>query len=402
MNRPTEPVDYWCEYAWVGEPREASLQEGVVLTVEAGRIIAIKVDGQRGGLGRGASVGRSANVLAGITLPGMANSHSHAFHRLVRAVEPDSQQVSGGSFWTWRDTMYAAANELTPDSYGRLALDVFSEMLRAGYTAVGEFHYVHHEPDGRPYEYQHAMELALVEAAQSVGLRFTLLDTCYLRSGFGATNVLEEQRRFSDGTSSNWEARVESLARTFRGRSTVRLGAAIHSVRAVAPDDAAVVARWAIGRSLPLHAHVSEQPQENADCLRATGLTPTELLHRAGANHRDLTFCAVHATHLDPGDIDALGSLNQFVSCCPTTERVLADGISPTGALAEAGARLCVGSDSQSVIDPFEEMRAVEMHQRLSTMRRGTHSLAQLVQAASAHGYQALGWEDGVKGWCTG
>ncbi len=384
-RRGDEPKVYWAEHAWLGGALElASLAQSVAITVQHGRIETVEMDVL--------DIPPGAEVISGLTLPGMANSHSHAFHRLLRAAEPVSS-VGADSFWSWREQMYRAANELTPESYGRLAADVFTEMVQAGYTAVGEFHYVHHEPDGRPYDNAHAMELAVVEAAQSAGIRITLLDTCYLRSGFGSTTVTEQQRRFSDGSAAAWEARVEGLARTLRGRSTVRLGAAIHSVRAVSPEAAELVVRWAKTRYLPLHAHVSEQPEENVQALRHHGHTPTGLLMRAGANDLRSPFCAVHATHLSDDDVRAYGQTGAYISCCPTTERVLADGISPTGALDSAGANLCIGSDSQSVIDPFEEMRGVEMHQRLSSGRRGTHTPAVLLQAGSVNGYRSLGWD---------
>jgi formiminoglutamate deiminase len=383
---------FWAEYAWLGGaggPHSAdpgALAESVSISVEAGRISSIVSDVP--------DVPAGAIPLAGVTLPGMANTHSHAFHRLIRGAEP-VHQTSADSFWSWRDQMYEAANGLTPESYGRLAADVFTEMVQAGYTSVGEFHYVHHERDGRPYNEAHAMELAVVEAAQSAGIRMTLLDTCYLRAGFNKKTVDDSQKRFSDGSVDEWEARVEGLARTLRGRSTIRLGGAIHSMRAVSPNDAATVVRWASSRQLPLHMHLSEQPMENQQAKRYERATPTDLIMRAGVMQLDAAFCAVHATHLTPGDIKALGDRQTFISCCPTTERVLADGITPTKALVEAGARLCVGSDSQSVIDPFEELRAVEMHQRLATGTRGTHTTASLLGAGSINGYAALGWDNG-------
>jgi formiminoglutamate deiminase len=227
-RRGDEPRVYWAEHAWLGGSLEpAAIAQSVAITVQHGRIESVEADIL--------DIPPGADVLAGLTLPGMANTHSHAFHRLLRGAEPVSS-VEADSFWSWREQMYAAANELTPQSYGRLAADVFTEMVQAGYTAVGEFHYLHHEPDGRPYDDAHAMELAVVEAAQSAGIRITLLDTCYLRAGFGTSEVTEQQRRFSDGSAPAWEARVEGLARTLRGRSTVRLGGAIHSMRAVSPE----------------------------------------------------------------------------------------------------------------------------------------------------------------------
>jgi formiminoglutamate deiminase len=364
--------------------------EHVVITVYDGRITSVE-PGQ-------ARIPTDAITLAGLTLPGMANTHSRAFQRRLRAVPPGMASQTdkrGAGFDDWREAMYAVANDLTPESYAALAADVFTEMLQAGYTTVGEFHYVHHDPDGRPYDDRHAMELAVIEAAQSVGIRLTLLDTCFLRSGFRAPTVTPAQRRFSDGTVDEWEARVENLARFIRGRSTVRLGAAIHSVRTVGLDDAAIVARWARARSLPLHAHVSEFPAENEMASRFERMSPTELLFRAGVDHPDVAFTAVHGAQVSAADVRRLGTAHHFLAVCPTTDRDLGNGIAPTGDLANAGVRLCLGSGAHAVIDPFEEMRAMELNQRLSTGRRGVHSAIDLLTAGSATGYQSLGWSGG-------
>jgi formiminoglutamate deiminase len=243
---------------------------------------------------------------------------------------------------------------------------------------VGEFHYLHHAPDGTPYEDPNAMGRAVLAAARAAGLRVTLLDACYLHGGIA---------RFRDADAAAWVARVDAIAE----HGVSRVGAAIHSVRAVDPDATRVLAEWAAGR--PLHAHVSEQPKENEDTLAAHGLTPTALLADAGALGEH--FTAIHATHLTDDDVALLGGAGATICLCPTTERDLADGIGPAKRLADAGAALATGSDSHAVIDPFEEARAIELDERLATGIRGAHRAPDLLHAATAGGYAALGWPDG-------
>ena len=229
-------------------------------------------------------------------LPGFANAHSHAFHRALRG----RTHEHGGTFWTWRERMYAVAARLDPDSYLALARAAYAEMALAGVTAVGEFHYLHHGPDGRPYADPNAMGHALAQAAADAGIRLTLLDTCYLTADVDGRPVEGVQRRFSDGTADAWAERVAAL----RDGPGLRIGVAAHSVRAVPRAALPVVAEAAGGR--PLHVHLSEQPAENAACLAAHGLTPTGLLAAEGLLGPATT--AVHATHLTGADIALLGS----------------------------------------------------------------------------------------------
>jgi len=323
--------------------------------------------------------------LPGVVYPGFANAHSHAFHRALRG----RTHGDGGTFWTWRQGMYQAAATLTPDSYYALARAVYAEMVLAGVTSVGEFHYVHHQPDGRAYEDANAMGHALISAAHDAGLRITLLDTCYLAGGLdagGHSALAPEQRRFSDGSAQAWASRVSGLTDS----DAVRIGAAIHSVRAVPRDAISVVAQTS--DAWPLHIHVSEQPAENDACQAAYGCTPTELLSSAGALSARTT--AVHATHLTAHDIELLGTTRTFSCFCPTTERDLADGIGPATALASAGSPLCLGSDQHAVIDLLEEARALEMHERLETNQRGRIQPAEIVTALTSAGHNSLGWTD--------
>ncbi|MEJ7726489.1 MAG: formimidoylglutamate deiminase [Actinomycetes bacterium] len=326
-----------------------------------------------------------AMQLPGVVLPGFANSHSHAFHRALRG----RTHLGGGSFWSWREQMYALAARLDPDSYLELATATYAEMALAGVTCVGEFHYVHHQPDGAPYDEPNAMGDALREAARRAGIRITLLDTCYLTAGIGEP-LRREQRRFSDGDAPAWATRA--LDR--EADATTRLGVALHSVRAVPLAAYALIggARERIGFDAPLHVHVSEQPAENEACLAAYGRTPVELLDDHELLGRWTT--AVHATHLTRSDVGLLGDAGASACFCPTTERDLADGIGPARALADAGARLTLGSDQHAVVDLLEEARALEMHERLVTGARGRFAPAALVAALTEDGHASLGWPE--------
>ena len=271
--------------------------------------------------------------------------------------------------------MYELAALLDPDTMYALARATYGEMALAGITTVGEFHYLHHGAGGEGYADPNAMSRAIAAAARGAGVRVTVIDACYLEGGIGRP-VEGVQRRFSDGSVDAWADRVAALDAS----DEVRVAAAIHSVRAVPPLAMEEVAQWAHERWLPLHAHVSEQPAENAACLEAYGKTPTRLLHDAGASGS--SFTAVHAVHVTDED---LADLRGATACvCPTTERDLADGIAPSGRMRDAGLELALGSDSNAVIDLFEEARAVELDARSATGSRGTHTAAALLHAATA------------------
>ena len=361
---------YWLEHAWL----DTHVEPGVAVDVADGRIAAVRTDVPTPPPG--------AEILRGLTLPGLANAHSHAFHRALRG----TVQVGSGTFWTWREVMYSFADRLTPESYHALARAVYAEMALAGVTAVGEFHYLHHAPGGTPYSDPNAMGEALVAAAADAGIRITLLDTAYLSSGFGeAPNV--HQLRFSDGTAEAWAERCSVL----KEQDHARIGAAVHSVRAVPAAQLATVARWAEERHAPLHVHLSEQTAENDACQAAHGCTPTRLLADHGVLGPRTT--GVHNTHLTDEDIALIGGSGTGTCMCPTTERDLADGIGPAAALQKAGSALSLGSDSHAVIDLLEEARAMELDERLRTRSRGHWTAAALLRAASADGHAALGWE---------
>jgi formiminoglutamate deiminase len=327
-----------------------------------------------------ASAPRGATRLPGVVLPGLADVHSHAFHRALRG----RTHAGGGTFWTWRARMYALAARLDPDSYRALARAAFAERALAGVTTVGEFHYLHHEPGGRPYADPNATGHALAAAAAEAGIRLTLLDACYLSADVDGRPGTGVQRRFSDGTVDAWAGRVAAL----RDGPGLRIGVAAHSVRAVPRAALRTVAEVAAGR--PLHVHLSEQPAENAACLAAHGLTPTALLAAEGLLGPATT--AVHATHLTPDDVALLGGSRTTACLCPTTEADLADGIGPARALADAGCPLALGGDQHAVTDPFAEARGLEAHERLASGERGRFAPAELLDALTAHA--ALGWPD--------
>jgi formiminoglutamate deiminase len=363
-------TSYWAPYALL----PGGLGTDVTVSVAGGRFAAVTPGTAPGG----------ATQLPGVLLPGFANAHSHAFHRALRG----RTHGAGGTFWSWRDLMYAVAGRLDPDRYLALARAAYAEMALAGVTTVGEFHYLHHQAGGRPYVEENAMAEALRQAAADAGVRLTLLDTCYLAGGLdggGHRPLAGVQERFGDGDAEAWARRVAAL----RPSAGMRVGAAVHSVRAV-PRAAigTVVAAAHPGR--PLHAHLSEQPAENEACLAYYGCTPTRLLADCGALGPRTTV--VHATHLTPDDVGTLGRSGTTACLCPTTERDLADGIGPARALADAGAGLSLGSDQHAVVDLLAEARALEMHERLASGQRGRFTPAELLAALTGHA--GLGWPD--------
>jgi formiminoglutamate deiminase len=356
---------YWLEHAAV----DGAVVDGVRVEHEGGRIRSVIPGAPAPGDMR----------LPGLTLPGMANAHSHAFHRAIRG----RTHADGGDFWTWREHMYAAAAALDAERYHALAYALFGEMLSAGYTAVGEFHYVHRDPTT-------VMADAVIQAARDAGIRLTLLHTLYRHGGRDADGralpLSGPQTAFGDADVDAWLRRHAVLPEG----ATMRRGAAVHSLRAVDPDDVGRVAA-ATGNE-PLHAHVSEQPAENEQIAAAFGRSPVAVLRDAGV--LGPRFTAVHATHVSEQDVaDLAGS---FVCVCPTTERDLADGLGPARVFADAGATVVVGSDQHAVVDPFDELRALEGHERLRTGRRGVFSPAELLAAATTDGYRSLGWEGGL------
>lgn len=373
----TPGTAWWCEHAWLGGD---TVDAGVTVAVADGRITSMRSN---------TDPGSTSTRLRGLVIPGMGNAHSHAFHRALRA----RTQRDRGSFWTWRDLMYRAADRLDPDRYRRLARAVYAEMALAGITSVGEFHYLHHDVGGRPYADPNAMGHALIEAGGEAGLRLTLLDTCYLSSApDGAPLEAGPQQRFGDGSGEGWANRVDALHQQTHRNPDVIVGAALHSVRGVPVTEMRAVVEWAETHDAPLHVHSSEQRTEIDQCMAVHGRTPTAVLRDAGALGPRTT--AVHATHLTPEDVDDLDATATGVCFCPTTERDLGDGIGPAAELLDAAGVFSLGSDSHAVIDMFEEARAVELDERLARQRRGIVTASTLLEAATLGGQRALGWTD--------
>jgi formiminoglutamate deiminase len=351
------------DQAWLGH-----VADNVLVEVANGTITAVT---------EGVAAPADSVRLEGWTIPGLANVHSHAFQSLLRG----TTESGAGDFWEWRQLMYRAAESFDPETYLKYGRHVFREMLDAGITAVGEFHYLH--------KYGNQMGEALLEAAALEGIRITLIDACYLRGGMDGRALDDVQQTFSDGDADRWAQRVDAL----KGSDGSRIAAAIHSVRAVDPRSMQTVAAWARERKAPLHVHLAEQPAEVEECLAAEGCTPAQLLERERILGRDLT--AVHAIHLTDEDISLLGRRDVAICACTTTERDLGDRVGPIRGLVDAGSSLCLGSDSNAVIDLLEEARGVELDQRRATGRRILHQPEELFRAATVDGMRALGWNSG-------
>jgi len=328
-------------------------------------------------------------------LPGLVAAHSHAFQRAIRG-RTEHRAHQRDDFWTWREAMYAAAERLSPDDLYAVSKFCFLEMARAGVTAVGEFHYLHRDPAGRPYADPNELDLAVARAAREAGLRVVLLRVAYARSGFGVP-ANPRQRRFIEGSVDEYLTNLDALAKH------VPVGAAPHSVRACPAEWIREIASHAQQRGLPLHLHVSEQPAEVEQCRAEHGTTPALLLEKLGALRETTT--AVHAVHLSPEDVAALGRARATVCACPTTERNLGDGVVRADKLLAAGARLFVGSDSEVQLNPLEDARQLEYHLRLveleravlDTERAGVGGLgAKLYSIASEGGMRSLGLAGGA------
>jgi formiminoglutamate deiminase len=351
------------EQAWLGHRAE-----NVLIEVVAGRIENVT---------EGSAAPAGATRLRGWTIPGLANVHSHAFQHVLRG----AAESGGGDFWEWREQMYRAAEGWTKSTYLEHCRGVFREMLQAGITAVGEFHYLH--------DLGNELGEAVRLAATHEGIRLTLIDACYLQGGVDGRPLEGAQRSFSDGDADGWAARMDDFPQS----EGVRLAAAIHSVRAVDPLSMRRVAEWARQHQVPLHIHLAEQSAEVEECISVHGCTPVQLLEREGILGPDLT--AVHAIHVDEQDIALLGRHKVSIVGCATSERDLGDRVGPLARLAAAGSPICVGSDSNAVIDMLEEARAFELDQRRATGRRVHHQPDELFRAATSGGMSALGWPAG-------
>jgi formimidoylglutamate deiminase len=327
-----------------------------------------------------------------VEVPAMVNAHSHAFQRDLRGVA-ERPGTPEDDFWSWRTEMFRLAGALEPDTMRDVAARVYAEMAAAGYGAVGEFHYVHHRPDGTPYDDPNAMAIAVAEAAVEAGLRIVLLPAAYHRNGWDGGDRPPEpgQRRFCDPDVETFLARVDALRAWAASRDGVDVGVAAHSVRAVPAEWLEAIAAYAHRHALVLHVHAHEQRRELAECHAEHGCTPVDLL--AQVNFLGERTSVVHGIHVTHVDIALLAESGSIVVSCPTTEGNLGDGFLPALRYRDAGVRLAIGSDSQVRVDPFEEVRELETGARREGQTR--HALlagtSDLWGALVANGCAALG-----------
>jgi formimidoylglutamate deiminase len=321
----------------------------------------------------------------------LVNAHSHAFQRAIAGLtERASGSGAGDNFWSWRDRMYSAAARITPDQLEAIASYLYAELLRGGYTQVCEFHYLHKAENGEPYADSLEMSLALVRAAQRVGMGLTLLPTLYMRSGFDATGLRVDQRRFA-GTPQGLMHMVEGLQRQTRLLCNVNIGLALHSLRAVDADAIAEMAAFAAAAKLPVHIHIAEQLQEVQDCLAHTGLRPIAwLMHNVPVNAQ---WNLVHATHTTAAELQAVRDSGASIVICPSTEANLGDGVFDYCGYAQVGGQWSIGSDSHVTRSWTEELRLLEYSQRLT---RGQRNVA--AQNASSESTAAVLFEAALAG----
>ena len=321
-------------------------------------------------------------------LPGLINGHSHAFQRVLRGRTEHRTPSARDSFWTWRESMYHAANRLSPEGLYQASRMAFLEMLLSGITTVGEFHYIHHAPGGTPYSDRNELAWQVLRAAQDSGLRIALLRTAYVRSGWGKP-AEPGQARFLTPRVEDFIADTEALR-----AAGASVGVAPHSLRAVPLEYAREVAAYARARELPLHMHVSEQIADVEACLDEYKLRPVELLDQNGV--LDSRFTAVHAIHVTGGEISQLAQAGAIVCACPTTERNLGDGTVPADQFLDAGIRLSLGSDSNVQINLLEDARSLEYHLRILKLERALLAPKQLFACATEGGAASLSAPGGI------
>jgi formimidoylglutamate deiminase len=368
------------------------LRDALVEVCGQGFITAIASAGANG------AATQAAQRLRGCVVPGIPNAHSHAFQR---AMAGDSEFRSGSqaSFWSWREAMYALANAVEPADLELIATQLFIEMLKAGYTSVAEFHYLHRPIGGGAYQEDNALWQAIDAAAGTAGIGLTLLPTLYISSDFGARPLLPEQQRFALSVEQFLQAiarRRSALQR--RGAAPLFTGAALHSLRAVPLEQLreAVAGLRGMDADGVIHIHIAEQLREVRACQQASGRRPIELLLDTGLV--DAHWCLVHATHASSAEIAAVAASGAGICVCPSTEGNLGDGFFDAARLLRAGGGLCIGSDSQATVSPAEELRWLEYQQRLKRRRRAVlasrrepHVGARLWRESARAGAAALG-----------
>ena len=326
-------------------------------------------------------------------LPGLVNAHSHAFQRVIRGRTEERSQHSTDSFWTWREQMYAAANRLEPEDFYNVARMAFLEMALTGITAVGEFHYVHHSPDGTPYSDPNLLAREVIRAARDVGIRIALLRVAYARAGY-EKEANPQQVRFIEDSPDTYLKHCEQLLSAPELHDGMAwAGIAPHSVRAVPLPYLKTIVAFASEHELPVHMHVAEQPAEVSACIEEYGRSPVALLETEGL--LSARFTAVHAIHVTPKAIGAIARAGAMVCACPTTERNLGDGIVPVDAYFNAGVRVSLGTDSQAQIDLLEDARELEYHLRLQKMERSILAPRDLFDCATTSGAKSIGFGGG-------
>ena len=342
----------------------------------------------------GAQQREDATRLDAPVLPGLVNAHSHAFQRAIAGLTERSSSGAQASddFWSWRDRMYSAANRITPDQLEAIASQLYTELQAGGYTQVCEFHYLHNDVDGAAYANPYEMSLALVRAAQRTGMGLTLLPTLYMRSGFTATGLRDDQRRFAS-TPDSIVRIVESVQRHTAADPRINVGIALHSLRAVAPAAMQELADYARSHSLPVHIHIAEQTQEVDDCIAHTGQRPIAwLLAHADVDAR---WNLVHATHTTPAELAGVQHAGASIVICPATEANLGDGVFDLPGYAAVAGRWSIGSDSHVTRSWTEELRLLEYSQRLSLRKRNVAAQA-LNQESSANAMVEAALSGGV------
>ncbi len=330
---------------------------------------------------------RDATALKGSVIPGLVNAHSHAFQRAIagmtertRGAQTSIQAGGQDNFWSWRDRMYSAALRISPEQLEAIAAQLYSELVRRGYTQVCEFHYLHNDVHGKAYADPSEMSAALVRAARKVGIGITLLPTLYMRSGFSADSLREDQRRFAS-TPDSIAKLCDGLQKNF-GDTLASTGLALHSLRAVAPEALREAVRHAKARQMHIHIHVAEQTSEVEDCIQHTGLRPVQWLIEHA--ELDATWNLVHATHTTPEELQAVQKSGASIVLCPTTEANLGDGVFDLPSYAKARGKWSIGSDSHVTRSWQEELRLLEYSQRFVLRQRNV-----LANAAAAHNAEA-------------
>jgi len=335
-----------------------------------------------------ASLQTTTEPVAGYALPGIPNTHSHAFQRAMAGLA-EHQTDPADSFWTWRELMYRFAGKLDPDSQYAIASQLYAEMLEAGYTSVCEFHYLHHQPDGRPYDDPAVMSQSLIAAASDVGIRMTLLPVLYMTASFDGRELEPRQRRFGH-TLDAYLALLQNLRR--KENPMLRVGAALHSLRAVPQSVVPALLDAMGGEDFPIHIHIAEQVAEVEQCLSLRGARPVRwLLDNAPVDAR---WTLVHATHLSGGEVHGIAASGATVALCPTTEGNLGDGLFPLRDFLDAGGRFSIGSDSHVSVSPVEELRWLEYGQRLHARRRNIVATSRQPSTATVLLEQA--WKGGA------